>query len=277
MVATARLKHGDEAGDRIAALKKIVASDPIVTAKTLRRVNSVFYGLQRRVGNVEQAVVLLGFQEVHKLVTTAGMITLEDVFSSDRQLAIFSRIIRRNVATASFANVLSQELCLNTAHLSYTSGLLHGIGRVVLLYNDPTVYEKLWWNNGYPRQPAVSKERAIYGVTYAEAGAQATQKWDLPDTVGLAIRHHLDPPRMDNDRALETLALSICASRGWANRLMRKNNPGIPEEGSSSAAARALKRLAFLQDRDHKYLQNFMRENEDDVAEFVKMVLPQDS
>jgi HD-like signal output (HDOD) protein len=277
MVATAGLTPDDEVDDRIAELKRLVSADPIVTAKTLRRVNSVYYGLQRRVGNVEQAVVLLGFQEVHKLITTAGMITLEEVFNSDRQRAIFDRIIRRSVATASYANVLSQELCLNCAHLSYTGGLLHAIGRVVLLYNDPTVYEKLWWNRGYPEQPKVRKERAIYRLTYAEVGAQATQKWDLPDTVALAIQHHLDPPRMDNDRALETLTLAICASRGWANKLMRKHNPKIPAEGSASVAVRALKRLAFLQNRSHETLENFMRENEEDVEEFMTMVMPQNA
>lgn len=276
MVATARLTNNDEVDDRIAALKQIVASDPIVTAKTLRRVNSVYYGLHRRVGNVEQAVVLLGFDEVHKLITTAGMIKLEEVFSSTRQHAIFNRIIRRSVATASFANILSQELCLNCTHLSYTSGLLHTVGRIVLLYNDPMVYEKLWWSDGHPRQPAVAKERAIYGVTYADAGAQACQEWELPDTVALAIAHHLDPPRMDNDRALEALSLAICASRGSANTLLQKTTSGIPPVNESSAETRALKRLAFLQDRDFSTLQNLLKQNEQDVREFVDMVMPKE-
>src|SRR5687768_10445097 len=45
-----------------------IASDPALSSRILRAVNSTFYGLPQKVASVQQAVALLGIQAVRTLV-----------------------------------------------------------------------------------------------------------------------------------------------------------------------------------------------------------------
>ncbi|RYG88041.1 HDOD domain-containing protein, partial [bacterium] len=53
-------------------IEAVVASDPALTAKMLRVVNSAYYGLARQISNVGQAVVILGLQQVRNVTLAVG-------------------------------------------------------------------------------------------------------------------------------------------------------------------------------------------------------------
>ena len=51
----------------IGTVAKVISSDPALSAKVIRTVNSSFYGLPHHVGTINHALVLLGMQTVKTL------------------------------------------------------------------------------------------------------------------------------------------------------------------------------------------------------------------
>ena len=63
---------GDDDINTDVIVKKISA-DQVLTAKLLRVANSAYYGGNRKIGSVNDAVFLLGFNAVRTLVLAAGI------------------------------------------------------------------------------------------------------------------------------------------------------------------------------------------------------------
>jgi len=56
-----------------------IAQDQALTAKVLRLANSSFYGMQRRVVSIQQAITILGISSVRTLIIAAAVI---DIFAT---------------------------------------------------------------------------------------------------------------------------------------------------------------------------------------------------
>ena len=194
-------------------LVRIVNADPVIAGSVLRRINSAYYGVRRRVGDLQKAVFLLGFDEVCDLVMTSGMMKLGDVLNSDEQAAIFEQIMKMSVGTAAYARKIASHLKLYQHNAAFTLGLLHTVGRLVLLYNRPDDYEALWCTNDYGFAPTVTSEQIIFGTDHAEMGALAADSWHLPDFVVQIVRHYLTPGHLeDHELRVQALTLSVAAT-----------------------------------------------------------------
>lgn len=274
LVKTAKLVGEEAPEDPISSLKKIVAADPVVAARTLRRVNSVYYGLKRQVGNVEQAIVLLGFEKVYQLILTNSLVKLEDLFSTDSQVRIFRTVMARCIATAALTHQLTQELYLPSAHLAYSAGLLHAIGRVILLYNRPAPYAAIWWDEDEFRPPKLSAESDQFGTHYADLSAHAAAEWELPETLGLAVRFHVRPGRLGSDRVVRGLSLAVRASRDLSDAFVGSGDSENGSVGTGSwPESEALATLAEENDHEVDELTDVLRGEQTRIQEFVSMSL----
>lgn len=178
-------------------LAKIVDSDPMVAASVLRRINSAYYGVRRRIASVQKAVMLLGFLEVANLVLTAGMDQLEETLCPEEHSDAFERIMRTCIGTAQYARELAAHLHLPSEGQAFTAGLLHAAGRLIMLHNDPKAYEALWEAEG--DLPSREAEHEAFGIDHARLGAVAADEWKLPGVLIKAIRYYPTPEKLDDD------------------------------------------------------------------------------
>jgi len=83
----------------LADLSKILETDPGISVRVLKIVNSAFYGLGRKVIKLSDAVVLLGLDEIKKVAL--GMTVFEKMFKSGRAKQ-FDRLLfwRHSLAVA---------------------------------------------------------------------------------------------------------------------------------------------------------------------------------
>lgn len=206
---TELLEEADGQPD-VQALAEVVNQDPIVASAVLRRINSAYYGMRRRISQVEKAVFLLGFLEVSNLVMTAAMLQLRDIMDTDQQIAIFKKITRNSIGAAFLMRRMIDQLEQPANAMGYTVGLLHNVGRLVLLYNRPDDYEALWYGDGGPTPPDPLAEKRIFGVDYGELGAMATENWQLPRTISEVLRSQLSHAMIaEEHRELRTLTLLL--------------------------------------------------------------------
>lgn len=186
--------------------------DPVVATTVLRRINSAFYGMRRMVSDLRKAVFLLGFLEVSNIVMTAALLKLREVLTSAEQVQMFSQIMRMSVTTAYYTQEIARSTMLPNAGIAFTTGLLHSIGRLVLLYNKPHDYEALWCTSDSGMAPSVEAERVIFGTDHAHLAALAADRWNLPGDIVTVIGHYLDPSLVqDQDLRKLTFALALSA------------------------------------------------------------------
>lgn len=245
-------------------LVEIVNSDPVIGAFVLRRINSAYYGMRTRVSDIQKACFLLGFEEVCDIVLTAGMMKLGDIFDSASQIKIFEHILEMSLGTAGFNKKLAQHLDLSRRGFAFTTGLIHTVGRLVLLYNRPKDYEALWHSSEAGASPTVTSEQIVFGMDHAELGARAAESWQLPDDAATVIRNYLTPGHVD-DADVRVLALTLSVSAA-ATRHFFSNAGGGNEAFSPPAALYALARHARI---PADGVITFVHEQREDVGTFI--------
>jgi putative nucleotidyltransferase with HDIG domain len=174
----------------ISVLAKKVSYDQALTAKTLRLANSSSYGLQVKVATIQQAITFLGFQTTRNLITAAAV---TGCFPNGLCPGFNDKAFwRHSIATAACARSLARRLRFNQ-DVAFTAGLLHDIGRLVLVTGHPQAYgEVLAWRN---RQDGewLDAERAVLGIDHVVAGVALAEHWNFSDTMRQAIAYHHAP------------------------------------------------------------------------------------
>lgn len=167
-----------------------IKRDPALTARLIRIANSAAFASSEPVASVEDAVTLIGFEEVHRLV---GFAMLERL--GDGNLPVYGISAKRYMENSLFGALLMEELAANS-HLEprscYTVGLLRSIGKVCLNRIAST-----WPEDDMPRltdeQRLADWERLVFGVTSNETAGTILNAWRFPAEFVSAIGDHYEP------------------------------------------------------------------------------------
>jgi putative nucleotidyltransferase with HDIG domain len=174
----------------ISVLAKKVSYDQALTAKTLRLANSSSYGLQVKVTTIQQAITFLGFQTTRNLITAAA---ITGCFPSGQCAGFHDKSFwRHSIATAACARALARRMRFNQ-DIAFTAGLLHDIGRLVLVTGHPDAYDQVVAWHGQHGGDWQDAERAVLGIDHVDAGVALADHWNFSDTMRQAIAYHHTP------------------------------------------------------------------------------------
>ena len=205
-----------------ADIAKILKRDQVLTAKILRLINSSYYAIPGGVSDVQRALAFLGFNTVAQLVLGLSVFQMfSGINGEDFSMVDFWR---HALATAMCSETLGKMLNYPRPEETFTCGLLHDIGKLVLNEIDP---ERLLEISREAKKRGcsfvdVEKEWDLPGHSYL--GEVIATKWGLPQVIRLAIRyHHFDVKGMDS--VLESAKPAIGIVR-LANQIVVKNQIG---------------------------------------------------
>jgi len=175
----------------IKKLVKIIAQDPAISAKTLRLVNSAYFNLQGKFTSLERAVLYLGADAVKNIAITASV---HHVFNGMKRNGSFSmdRFWWDSFSCAIFSRRIAQQTKYNNLEEAYVAGLLHNLGKLLLLTNFPKEYNatlSLQQN----QSDICDVERRQIGITHCEAGAWLIKHWKLNSFMADAVLYHHEP------------------------------------------------------------------------------------
>lgn len=174
----------------ISVLARKVSHDQALMAKTLRLANSPVYGLQVKVTTLTQAITFLGFQATRNLIIAAAV---TGCFTEGKCAGFdFKGFWRHSIATAACAKVLARRMKFNQDY-AFTAGLLHDIGRLVLVTGFPELYGQALALRKERDCELIEAEREVLGVDHVQAGIALAGHWNFSDTMRLAIAHHHNP------------------------------------------------------------------------------------
>lgn len=182
---------GDENVSNDAIAKKI-SSDQVLTIKVLRAANSAHYGGNRKVGSVNDAVFLLGFNAVRTLVLASG---LTGAFKAPEGFDL-RKFWHDSFAVAATCKWIAR-FSHDDAETAFTCGMIHNIGELLIHILLPAECAEM--------QKVVDKgarnvdiERNYLGFDFSEAGAELANRWKFPDAIVKGIRYQLEPQAADN-------------------------------------------------------------------------------
>ncbi len=185
-------------------LSRCIKEDMSLTARILRIVNSAYYGFSRTIGNIEHAIVILGFNEV---VNIAMALILTRQYPGGRNTLLDKeQFWMHSVCTGYMARTLSKQVRSISAEDAFVAGLLHDIGKVVL---DQFFPEELEQALQYARENKVSLRQAslkLLDIDHTEVGTRVAEHWELPLTLVQAIQYHHDPEHAPEDRLMPYVA-----------------------------------------------------------------------
>ena len=174
---------------------EVIKCDNVLTAKLLRACNSPYFGLDDPVASVDQAVLLLGHQQILHIVLTlafgSAMVVPLPGYAVEAE-----ELWRHSLMTATAAEIVAAEAGeMNVeAPVAFTVGLLHDIGKLALSQAiTPEFQLELRQLVEQARCSRAEAERRVLGVDHAEIGACLLKSWNLPDEIVEAVAHHHQP------------------------------------------------------------------------------------
>jgi HD-like signal output (HDOD) protein len=222
-----RLKDIIEAPDYLLEdVADTIRSDPALTARILKLINSPYFGLPGKIETVFRAVSLLGTQQIHDL-------TLATCISETLSRQTIPRLNmhgywKKSVYCGLVAQGLAQKLGLIDSERLFVCGLLFDLGHLILYQSLPDETQNALLLSQQKVQPLVEAERELIGLDYARVGATLMRQWSFPTCLIDTTEFHPEPVRAKNHPA-ETAMVHIAAL--LAEAFMDERNFG--EEGLS--------------------------------------------
>lgn len=183
---TAALRLESPSLDQIA---RIISKDVGMAAKILQLSNSAFVGTSGRVSSLVHALSLIGTETVRTLVLSVHVFSQ---FEGKPQIrASLTALWEHSIKVASLAQQIaaSEGRAKAIVEESFTAGLLHDIGKVVLLAETPDEYHEIFETTGTSK----TREQERLGCTHAEVGAYLMSIWGLPFSLVHAVAFHHHP------------------------------------------------------------------------------------
>lgn len=169
-----------------ATLARKIAQDQGLSAKMLRVANSPFYGLPRKIGSIQDAVTVMGFNSVRSLVLAAGFMHAFPPVSRgpfDRR-AYWKHSFR----VACYAQALAQCLRQNR-QAAFTAGMFHDVGQLVLDVCIPDEFADMLQQQETSGLDMIGIEQSRLGFDHAEIGAEMARRWNFPSELEHVIRY----------------------------------------------------------------------------------------
>lgn len=196
----AKLKNLDTDTADLAALIKLDAG---LASAVLRTSNSAYYARSSSITDLDEAVVLIGYQETLRLVARCSFATVMQ--NSLDQYALSGEVLWREALLTAFA---MEELCQIAGVDSsggYIAGLLHGVGMVAI--NDYLT------KRSHPVSPPLGRTAADFvpwelqtiGHHHGHVGAAMMRAWQMPAAVVESVEGQFNPVSGSESLALRCL------------------------------------------------------------------------
>ena len=181
---------------------EILSKDPALSMKVLKAANSCKYGYSRHIGTVSQAVVILGFKGLRNLIL--GLAIYKFIGNSKSEFS--NQLWKHLLITASFSKAITNKLGQEDPELGFLCGLIHDIGKAVLMNKEPEIYGELIERAHAEGISLHEIESDYLSFTHGDLGREICRSWNLPGilvrTVSLHHNKFFNKVEEDNDNEL---------------------------------------------------------------------------
>ena len=200
----------DQPDSSMTQIADVIQYDPAVTASVLRMCNSAFFGLKYPAESIQDAVTLLGIDQIIEIVlVNSGAKVLS---KNNKGYGLHEGAMwKYSVSSALIAKQIAKKLGMKNQNTIFTAALLKDIGKIVLDRFVQDSFEKitaLVINDNLSFREA---EKKIIGVDHTELGGMIAKMWKFsPKMVRIIRHHHLTDAAMVKDKDIAVVYLADC-------------------------------------------------------------------
>jgi diguanylate cyclase (GGDEF)-like protein len=166
-------------------VKECIENDPALTTRVLRVVNSSIFGLSREVGDLTQALALLGTKPLKLLVL--GFSLPPDLLTGIAAETL-SRYWKHTLTKAVAAREISDRLWHVSGEEAFIVGLLQDIGLLALAQQIGEQYVSFLDSVHAEGADLLQMERDAMGFDHTQLSASLLSGWNLPDALTETVR-----------------------------------------------------------------------------------------
>ena len=209
-------------------ISEVIRRDPSLTARLLRLVNSVYFGLSAPVNNIEEAVFYLGVRQIRQLAMVTPVIEDFQRMAGNTPFP-WREFWRHCIGTAIMTREVIGCLRAPSDEADYVAGLVHDVGKIVMASAFPHHFAEIHRLMPQGGHVLLDLETEVLGIDHSELGAIYLQNHNLPEIMVETARYHHRPERASHH-------IPFVAAVHLADLLVRF--AGIGQSGNSTPVAR---------------------------------------
>jgi HD-like signal output (HDOD) protein len=186
-------------------LTQLLGQDTALTARVLKIANSAMFSRQREISTINQAIMTIGFKTLKGIIVAATLRQLNRKFGPVEKM-----IWENSTCTAVASRILGTKLKKAYVEEIFLLGLLHDLGKLVLMRQIPKEYTQVAQNTkkGHFFHEVEHNE---FGFAHPLIGALVAKKWNFSADACQVILHHHDPipGKIENELLEKTLMITL--------------------------------------------------------------------
>ena len=211
-----RLREALQSSDvRLDAVAGIIQCDVAMCAQVLKLVNSAYFGLPRRVTEIDKAVSYLGLDTITSLALGYG--AFDSLNSGESDSEALRAVSDSALRSAGFARAIARAENVEkmTANDACLAAMLGHLGEILAITQLPTEYRAVTEHARHIKHASDDIELEVGGYRFDELGAYLIGLWSLPDAVVEAVAFRKRPSRsaVHTAGALAITHLAYCLER----------------------------------------------------------------
>jgi putative nucleotidyltransferase with HDIG domain len=174
-------------------IAQVVNLDTALSARLLKIVNSSFYSFPSNIETVTHAIAVIGTEQLHNLALATTIIS--NFKGIPDKILNMNLFWRHSMGVAIIARNLAIHCRETNPERFYLAGILHDIGRLIILENLPDEAKEIITRQKEMGGIVWKIEREVLGFDHGEVGAALSRSWNLPLSLEEIIGNHHNPGR----------------------------------------------------------------------------------
>lgn len=166
-------------------ISKVISGDVSLATRIMKVVNSAFYGSQKKINNIEQAISILGIHAICNVLLTLSFI---DLFLQKKS-SHFTYLFRWSLCSGITADLISAFVGKGSRSVAFLVSFLQNLGQFIFMRYLGDRYVRLIDEAKKRGIELAIIEREVMGIDYMEAGAMVAERWNMPEAVALSIKY----------------------------------------------------------------------------------------
>jgi putative nucleotidyltransferase with HDIG domain len=233
-------------------ISNFISNDPALTTKVLKMVNSAIYGFPGRIASVSHATMLLGLNVIKGLLLGVSVFELMQ--------KTMNGLYEHSLACAIASRVIAQKKGMKEPEEISVAGLLHDIGKVILLLQFQKEYEAAMKEAEMKNISIFDAEQIQFNATHANVGSWLAEKWRFPRNLIEVIEFH-HRPALSKTAPMETSIVHM------ADLLVRARGFGFAGENMVPEVSPVAFELLKLSEADIKDVLKELEDNMDSAED----------
>ncbi len=202
-------------------ISRIIEKDQTLTVRTLRLVNSAYYGLRNTVTSIKDAIIIIGLDSVHNLML--GLSVIKIFKGNDNKIFNHESFWEHSLGCALMSKHIAKKLGYEKPDDCFIAGLLHDIGKLILEQYMHEEYISVLKHSKEKISLLIVQEESELGFNHADIGAFVAMKWKIPTQLIILMKYHHSVKNLPPEFKSHTPVLQIVAK---ANQICNKHNIG---------------------------------------------------